>query len=55
MYGTRLNEKLTKLHDTLTMITVAFINLNKETVRKTYRRFWSRLEALVEANGFFFE
>ena len=30
-------------------------NLNKETVEKACKRFWSRLEAAVEANGDFFE
>ena len=30
--------------------TAAFTNLNNETVGKTYRRFQSNLEAVVEAN-----
>ena len=36
-------------------ITAAFNNLNKKTVGKNCRRFGSRLEALVEVNGDFFE
>ena len=31
----------------------SFTNLNKETVKKTSRRFQRRLEALIEANGIF--
>ena len=33
----------------------AFIKLNKDTVRKTCKRFWSHLETVVEADGKFFE
>ncbi|CAI9715721.1 Hypothetical predicted protein [Octopus vulgaris] len=36
-------------------IMAAFTNLNKETVQKSCRRFESRLEAIVEANGDFIE
>ena len=36
-------------------ITAAFVNFNKETVGKTYIRVQSYLEAVVEANGDFFE
>ena len=35
--------------------TAAFISLNKETARNTCGDFQSRLEAMVEANGNFFE
>ena len=33
----------------------AFTNLNKETIQKTCRTFWSHLEAVVEANDDLFE
>ena len=36
-------------------ITAAFTNLNKEIVGKAFRRLWSHLEALDEANCGFFE
>ena len=36
-------------------ITAVVTSLNKEMVGKTYRRFRSRLEAMFEANGDFFE
>ena len=36
-------------------ITAEFTILNKETVGKVCRRFWSRLEAVVKAYGDFFK
>ena len=36
-------------------ITIAFTNLNKETIEKASRRYWSRLETVIETNGDFFE
>ena len=39
----------------MAMITVAFINLNEETIAKTCKSFWNGQEAIVEANGDFFE
>ena len=36
-------------------VTAVFTNLNKEIDGKACRRFWSRLDALVEDSGDFFE
>ena len=36
-------------------ITAVFIILNKDTVEKTCRSFWSRIETQFKANGDFIE
>ena len=57
MYGLLLSERPTELCNTeselkATIIAV-FTILNKETTGKACRRFQSRLESMVEANGNF--
>ena len=66
MCGVRLNERPKKKKkkkkktpcntkgELKARITAEFTNLNNETVGKVCRRFRSRLEAVVEANGDFF-
>ncbi len=41
-------------HNNKDELKVAFTNLNKEVVGTSCRRFRSRLEAVIEANGDFF-
>ena len=36
-------------------ITAVFTSLNKDTIEKVRKRFRSRLEAVIETNGDFFE
>ena len=55
MCGVYLNERPTKPYVTpkKARTTAAFTNANKVIVRKGCRRFQSRLETVVEANGDF--
>ena len=57
MWGTVEQETKQTLYNTKDELKArtmaAFINLNKETIGKTCRRFQSHLEAVVEANGDF--
>ena len=59
MWGTQLSKRPINLYSTkdklMTMIMKAFTDSNRETARKVYWQFWSHLEAMVEANGNFFE
>ena len=58
MCGEQLSKRLTKLCSTKdelkARITAAFIDLKKETIRKTCSRFWGHLEPMIKDNSDFF-
>ncbi len=54
-YGVQLSlRQQNSKHELNATITATFINLNKKTVGKAYRKFRNPLKAVVKPNGDFF-